>query len=285
MQIYGIDFTSAPSKRKPITCAQGMFDGNTLTITALKHFYNFQAFEEWLKRSGPWVAAMDFPFSQPLRWVNNMGWPTVWDAYVALIEKMTLTEFTDCIKTYRNQQPAGEKYHLRPIDRVAKACSPMMIDYTPVGRMFYQGAKRLLQSDASIVPFIHRNPDKIVVEGYPAMIARMFCGKQGYKSDDKIRQQCEKRRQARLDMIAGLTSETLQQRYGFQLHLPWAILQQLETPDGDNLDAVLCAIQAAWAFTKRAQDYGIPNTSEALEGWIADPGFIIRPDPSSGEQK
>jgi len=33
----------------------------------------------------------------------------------------------------------------------------------------------------------------------------------------------------------------------------------------------LCAIQAAWAWTKREDGYGEPNPVDPLEGWIADP--------------
>ena len=40
---------------------------------------------------------------------------------------------------------------------------------------------------------------------------------------------------------------------------------------GDSLDSVLCAVQAAWAFTKRAENYGIPTNADPLEGWICDP--------------
>ena len=37
---------------------------------------------------------------------------------------------------------------------------------------------------------------------------------------------------------------------------------------GDYLDAVLCAIMAAWAYQRRDQDYGLPPDTDPLEGWI-----------------
>ena len=44
-----------------------------------------------------------------------------------------------------------------------------------------------------------------------------------------------------------------------------------EDASGDKLDAVLCAIQAAWAWKKRDRRYGRPHSADKLEGWIADP--------------
>jgi hypothetical protein len=38
---------------------------------------------------------------------------------------------------------------------------------------------------------------------------------------------------------------------------------------GDTLDAVLCAVQAAWASSQ--PEYGIPPGCDPLEGWIVDP--------------
>lgn len=40
---------------------------------------------------------------------------------------------------------------------------------------------------------------------------------------------------------------------------------------GDYLDSVLCAIQAAWSYTMRESNYGIPMYANTIEGWICDP--------------
>ena len=44
---------------------------------------------------------------------------------------------------------------------------------------------------------------------------------------------------------------------------------------GDALDALLCALQAAWAYTQREQGYEILSTCDALEGCIVDPQLSI----------
>jgi hypothetical protein len=39
---------------------------------------------------------------------------------------------------------------------------------------------------------------------------------------------------------------------------------------GDELDAVLCAVQAGWAYLGRENGYGIPGGCDRGEGWIVD---------------
>jgi hypothetical protein len=45
---------------------------------------------------------------------------------------------------------------------------------------------------------------------------------------------------------------------------------------GDSIDAVLCALQAAWGWTRRRRNFGIPEDAEPLEGWIVGAGGISR---------
>ena len=46
----------------------------------------------------------------------------------------------------------------------------------------------------------------------------------------------------------------------------------IDDPRGDLLDAVLCALQAAWSSVQ--PDYGVPETCDLLEGWIGDPSQL-----------
>jgi len=56
MKIYGLDFTSTPSPRKPITCLTGQFSENSLQIEDLiLNLTRFEAFETFLRQPGPWV--------------------------------------------------------------------------------------------------------------------------------------------------------------------------------------------------------------------------------------
>jgi hypothetical protein len=65
MRIYGLDFTSAPSKKKPITCAVGWLEEKGLHIGQVCQLIDFEQFEALLVEPGPWVMAIDFPFSLP----------------------------------------------------------------------------------------------------------------------------------------------------------------------------------------------------------------------------
>lgn len=58
MQIYGIDFTSHPTRRKPITCLECRLHGGVLSAGALESLTSFGAFEAMLQRPGPWIAGI-----------------------------------------------------------------------------------------------------------------------------------------------------------------------------------------------------------------------------------
>ena len=62
MRIYGVDFTSAPCKGKPITVACAAANKNSLYVDEIERLETFPAFEAFLRRPGPWIAGFDFPF-------------------------------------------------------------------------------------------------------------------------------------------------------------------------------------------------------------------------------
>ena len=55
MRIYGIDFTCAPRKAKPITVASGLLKKNALEVLKIERLESFAAFEAFLARPGPWI--------------------------------------------------------------------------------------------------------------------------------------------------------------------------------------------------------------------------------------
>ena len=271
IRIYGLDFTSAPSKRKPITCASCFLLNTYLYVEQIFLIAEFDGFEQWLGQSGPWVAALDFPFGQPRQLLTRLGWPLTWDGYVGLIGSMQKSTFEKTLQDYQDSRPAGDKQHMRVTDKIAGSRSPMMLHRVPVGKMFFQGAPRLLASGVSVLPCHPQPTDSIVIEGYPALVARRWSGKQSYKSDERAKQtpeQCAIRQQ----IVDGIRSSMLPDVYGIQLSMTDEQAQRLvEEPMGDELDAVLCAIQAAWAYTLRDKNYGIPTMCDVAEGWIVDP--------------
>ena len=271
MKIFGLDFTSTPTRRKPITCAICELHNNTLTLRNCLTMPTFAEFEAFLQLDGPWLAVLDFPFSQPSQLIANLGWPSTWLDYIQLIAAMSKTEFEQTLAHYCASRPIGNKMHLRATDSYANARSPMMLHRVPVGKMFFQGTPRLLASGVSILPCHPTLSDRIVVEGYPALVARKWLGKRGYKSDERNKQ-TEEHTQARRDLLAGLCSPALLTHYNLCLTMSESMASTLiEEPMGDTLDALLCAIQAAWVYTQRDNGYGIPLDCDKNEGWIVDP--------------
>ncbi|GAC1621250.1 MAG: hypothetical protein NVS4B11_14130 [Ktedonobacteraceae bacterium] len=278
MNIFGLDFTSAPSPRKPITCAVCELRASTLFVKDILALSTFVAFEAFLCQEGPWIAAFDFPFGQPRKLLANLGWPQTWEGYVQHASAMGKTLFEETLTCYQASRPAGDKQHTRMTDTLAGARSPMMLHRVPVGKMFFQGAPRLLHSGTSILPCRPNATNTIALEGYPALVAQRWKGKLGYKSDERKKQTVEQRA-ARQRIVDGIRSDELVERYHVKLDLCAPMVNSLvQEPMGDALDAVLCAIQAAWAYTQREQNYGIPPTCDAVEGWIVDPILLEHSD-------
>ena len=64
-RVYGLDFTSVPSPRKPITKAECLFEKNCLSVRRIEPLSGFSEFEAFLDTEGEWIAGIDFPFGQP----------------------------------------------------------------------------------------------------------------------------------------------------------------------------------------------------------------------------
>ncbi len=124
MKILGIDFTSAPSYIKPITCAVGHLSDNTLCITTVELLPTFTDFEKTLAQSGPYVAGFDFPFSQPRRLIENLDWAIHWHEMIDLISSMGKEAFEAEICRYTESRPVGDKLHRRQTDIRANALTP-----------------------------------------------------------------------------------------------------------------------------------------------------------------
>ncbi len=281
MKIYGLDFTSSPSRTKPITCADCDLQTGVLKLHSFTPIASLGDFEAFLGGERPWVAGIDFPFGQPWKLINNMGLPTDWEGYVQAIHENDGRAFQTTIDNYRQSRPGGDKEHLRITDALADSRSPMKFVNPPVARMFFEGAYRLLRSGASIVPCREVSESRrIVVEAYPALVARRFAA--SYKSDDRKKQTAEKE-MARRKIVDGLR-EDLRNNFGFSVHLNEGHAKQsIEDATGDTLDAVLCAVQADWAYSKRNKNYGIPVRNHPViqsEGWIVDPRLIAGRTPA-----
>jgi len=257
MRVYGLDFTSAPCKKKPITCAICAFDGAALHLEELRPLLCFGALEDLLELPGPWILGADFPFGQPRQLIENLGWPQSWEAYVRHVEAMGKYGFEQTLREYSQGRERGDMHHKRIVDLSAGAQSPMKLDFIPVAKMFFEGAPRLAKTNVSVLPCRPVPDSRIVVEAYPTLVARRAIGRSSYK-ESKDPAQARERRVVREKIFNWLNHDGPGGAYGF--HVSCAdFFERLGNGDGgDVLDSLLCAVQAAWAYSRREEGFGNP---------------------------
>lgn len=238
----------------------------------IERFEDFAAFERFLQRPGRWVAGFDFPFAQARKFLAGIGWPGTdsWPGYVEHVGRLTRAEFRRDLIAYRSPRPAGDRHHHRSFDRLCAAQSPQVIDYTPVGMMFFEGAPRLLHAGVHLPGLRAGDRDRVCVEAYPGVAARALAGRESYKADAARRQTAARHAQRRR-IFAALTGDAGAGRFGGLRVAAWPGLA--EDPTGDSLDALICAVQAAWALRAGLTGAG-PRNGDPLEGWIADPDAL-----------
>lgn len=263
--IHGVDFTSRPRARKPITIASGHLARKAFRLVAFEEFSAWEDFECWLRRAGPWIAGFDFPFGLPREAVIDLGLPERWPQLVVHCRNQGREEFRAVLDRYRESRPAGRRYAHRTADHPAGSHSPLKLVNPPVGLMFLEGAPRLLDAGVAIPGLQQGDPQRVALEAYPGYAARRMV-KGSYKNDAKVKQ-TPARRRARKAIVRALT--TTDNPFGFSLTGSAQLLDSLvRDATGDRLDAVLCAMQAAWAWQRREANYGFPARIDPLEGWI-----------------
>ena len=274
--IKGFDFTSSPRRKKPITCGRGVLAGDSLQTEGIDCLTDFEQFENALQEPGPWIAGFDFPFSLPKIFVEQAGWPLRWEDMVWRLPALGQSAFESTIRSYCAANSPGNKHPRRRTDVVANSRSPLMLDYTPVGKMFFQGSWRLANAGLCIAPCRLCDDNRIAVEVYPALVARRWIQRLSYKSDTKRKQTANQAEQRRI-IVQGLRGDRPREAYGCRVVASDRFWDQcISDPGADLLDAVLCCVQAAWAYSQRGNGYGIPSDADRLEGWIIDPSTAQR---------
>jgi len=261
--LHGVDFTSAPRPKKGITIASGYLHQNSFTLHTLTTLHDFSSFADWLQQPGPWLGGFDFPFSLPRELVNQLEWPDTWSTLITHIRRLERAELREQFKAICDARPVGSKFIHRDCDLPAKSSSPMKWVNPPVAYMLHAGAPMLLDAGVHI-PFMQPGDrSRIALEAYPGLVARGITSA-SYKSDTPAKQTPE-RRATRLAMMRALALGDYPQQ--IQLEAGHFKQKLIDDGSGDLLDAVLCALMAAWAWQRRDQDYGLPP-HDPLEGWI-----------------
>lgn len=265
LALLGIDFTSAPTARKPITVARGRCDGVRVRLEVVQAIATLDGFDALLREPGPWVGGFDFPFGLPRELVVQLGWPTDWPALVRHYAGLSRAQIREVFAGFCAARPAGAKFAHRACDGPAGSSPSMKWVNPPVAFMLHAGAPRLLAAGVHL-PAVHDgDANRVALEAYPGLLARELIGRRSYKADDRARQTGE-RLIARKDLVDAL--EQGRTRLGLRLQARAALRESLiDDASGDRLDAVLCLVQAAWAAQQPG--WGLPPGVDRLEGWIA----------------
>jgi hypothetical protein len=278
--LIGCDFSSSPTKRKPIVVAVGHAKSGRVQLQSLLRFDTLASFADWLKQPQSWVGGFDLPFGLPRELVETLGWPTDWLSCMQHFTALSRAEIRDTFKAFCDARPVGGKFAHRATDTPAGSSPSMKWVNPPVAYMLHAGVPLLIEAGVTL-PRLHapavlaEEPEpsvssslRIALEAYPGLLARELIGNISYKSDDKAKQTPE-RLIARKQLLQAL--EVGQTRLGLRLKLTHAQHDTLvDDASGDSLDAVLCMVQAAWAQVQHeAGDahYGLP-ACDPLEGWI-----------------
>lgn len=301
--LHGVDFTCAPSGRKPITVATGRRSGPVVRLDGLTPLPTLSAFEHWLGQGpGDWLGGFDFPFGLPRSfvsaWSSAQGLAEPRDA-VALSERIHAhcadrQAFQALVDGWGQRWGEGTRPRTLPHRQADSACpgvsstSPLQTRYVPVGKMYFEGLSRLIAAGVRL-PGLEQAPAaapvpgdrRFAFEAWPGLLAHALIPGQSYKTDAREADAAKDRARllARLSLVDALERGAAPS--GLRLRLtPGQKDQLVQDAKGDLLDATLCLMQAAWGHRQleladlppdqppQARHFGLPATVDPVEGWI-----------------
>ena len=278
--VLGVDFTSAPSARKPITVAVGRCEFASGTgiyrLEEVRGLETLAAFEEFLAAAGePWLGGFDLPFGQPRRLIEHEGWPTDWPQFVRFYCSQPRQSLREVFRRWCDARPAGDKFAWRQADKPAGSSPAMRWTNPPVAWMMHAGIGRMLDAGLAFPAHAHAGTglERIALEAYPGFTARQVC-RRSYKSDAAAGR-TEDRAANRRVILRALVAGSAGLAVALVIRPAWS-RRLADDCRGDLLDAVICGLQAAHAATRPG--YGLPAAVDPLEGWIASV-----PPPAGGQ--
>ncbi|BAL97124.1 DUF429 domain-containing protein [Rubrivivax gelatinosus] len=264
LPLLGVDFSCAPSRRKPITVARGTLHGAVLRLERVDELPTLAGFEAVLAER-PWFGGFDFPFGLPRAFVDDQGLGSSAAEVVAELRRRcpARMDFRALVDAWGNGRPPGQRLVHRRTDVSlpgTTSSSPLQTRYVPVGFMYYEGFSRLVAAGVQVPGLVAGDSERRAVEAYPGLLAAEILGRRSYKNSEAA-----DRLIARKDLVDAL--EQGRTRLGLRLKLTHAQRDALVADaSGDRLDAALCLLQAGWASLR--DDAGIPADVDPVEGWI-----------------
>ena len=269
--VAGIDFSSAPSRRKPIVVARCRLQaaGRSLRLEGFDRLPTLDAFASWLQPDAArpaWIAGCDLPFGLPRAFLAAQGWDRDWVGSIHAAAALSRAELVERCRRFCAGRPAGARLAHRHTDGPAGSSPSMKWVNPPVVLMLHAGVPRLLAAGVHLPGLHPGDHQRVAVEAYPGLLARELIGRRSYKSDDRRRDDAG-RQAARRALLARL--QMGDHRLGIAVDLDEAMAAALVAESSaDALDALICAVQAAWAWQRRDCGYGLPSMPDPLEGWI-----------------
>ena len=251
--------------------AWGHCDGQRLRLTQLQGVTSLPDFLTALQAAPRWVGGFDLPFGLPRELVEILGWPLDWPGCIGHYATLSRADIRAQFAAFCDARPVGGKFAHRATDIPAGSSPSMKWVNPPVAYMLHAGVPLIQAAGAHFLGLqaAQLQAPRVALEAYPGMLAREILGARSYKSDDRAKQTPE-RLIARKDLVNAL--ELGQSRWQLRLQLSHAQRDALVADaSGDALDAVLCLVQAAWAQLRHSQGdplYGLPTSTDPLEGWI-----------------
>lgn len=270
-QLIGVDFSSAPTNRKPITVAVGQLTVGrwpTYRLEAIRELPSLAAFEQLLAEPGDWIGGFDLPFGQPRTLIEHEGWPTDWPTFVRFFCSQPREMLRETFRQWCNARPVGNKFAWRKTDKPAGSSPAMRWTNPPVAWMMHAGIGRMLAAGMAFPA--HRHPPargnrrRIALEAYPGFTARQVV-RGSYKSDTPASQTPD-RRKRRQQILDALSTGAAELAVRLEASPTWR-RRMLADGRGDLLDAVICSLQAGHASLQPR--FGLPRNLDPLEGWIA----------------
>jgi hypothetical protein len=295
--LLGLDFSCAPTKRKPLTLARGRRSGSVVKLDRVDELPTLTEWEALMAAeaagSQGFLMACDFPFGLPRPFVQALSAhgpgeiPAMLadtSCKVAEAVRLIRTLHTHCVdragfqrlvdgwgQTWQISRPKGSKLLHRASDQAMpgiSSTSPLQTRYVPVGKMYFEGFKRLVDVGVRLPGLSAGHPHAIALEAYPGLLAHELLGRRSYKSETEA---TPDRLISRMDLVDAL-EQGRSERLGLRLKLTPAQRDVIVAdPKGDRLDAVLCLMQAAWAhqrFEQGDEHFGLPSSLDPVEGWI-----------------
>ena len=299
--LLGLDFSCAPSRRKPLTLAWGRRAGTVVRLDRVDELPTLAGLEALIAPGGHpdlgpgFVMGCDFPFGLPRPFVEALAahGPGDLPALLSALDDPALGPAADRLILALHQHCGdragfqrlidgwGQQWHTdrapgtrllhRPADQAVpglSSTSPLQTRYVPVGRMYFEGMARLVRADLSLPGLRSGRPDAMAFEAYPGFLAGELLGRRSYKSETET---SPERLIARMALVDAL-EQGRSQRLGLRLKLSPAQRDMLVAdPKGDRLDAVLCLMQAGWAHWQHEQGaplWGLPADIDPVEGRI-----------------